>query len=451
MDGQEHRTTDEEDFYAEVSDVRAPADIASSPPTQALFARLTRRQRSVRVGVIVCAVLLALAVILGGFPGLRQRALGLVPGLETTPTAPLAPGDDLFYLLPNPPGVVVAVDGHLLASLPFPGDPHPLRLVRGAHIFSWRSRLFPFAPLRCRVSVPHAATDTCPIVVGQSQLPVGLVGVPGTVIGMQVSLRALPSGTNAAAQLPAAIQAALDTERSTAIVRPGERYFTVPPGQAGAPATATQPLRATRSVQLLTDAGYPEPCILTQPAIPCRFPGQDCGQLCTVTHPPTTVAGSGGAWVVAATVRASWDYQTLDGQVVARDVTEAFGVQLAVLRITWDTTGWHVTPIVGHIPGFDAADDAVCDPARYALAGTPSWSFMMTDPLPGATVQFVSDATPTDGCAAVLTHGAPAIFLERFGVLMTVNDAAINPTDNLPVADATEQHLARHLLAVLAP
>jgi hypothetical protein len=268
---------------------------------------------------------------------------------------------------------------------------------------------------------------------------------------MHMSLGALPSGANAAAQLPAAIQAALDTERSTAIVRPGERYFTVPPGQSGTPATATQPLRATRSVQFLPDAGYPEPCILTQPAIPCRFPGQDCGQLCTVAHPPASVAGPNGAWVVAATVRASWEYQTLDGQVVARDVVEAFGVQLAVLRITWDATSWHVTPIVGHIPGFDAADDVVCDPARFAVAQTPSWSFMMMDPPPGTTVRFVSGATPTDGCAAVLTQGQPAIFLERFGVLMTVNDAAINPTDNLPVADAAEQQLARRLLAVPAP
>ena len=65
--------------------------------------------------------------------------------------------------------------------------------------------------------------------------------------------------------------------------------------------------------------------------------------------------------------------------------------------------------------------------------------------------QFASDDTLADGCVAVLTHGQQAIFLQRFGVLLTVNDAARNPVDNLPVADAAEQRLAQHLLALLSP
>jgi hypothetical protein len=47
-------------------------------------------------------------------------------------------------------------------------------------------------------------------------------------------------------------------------------------------------------------------------------------------------------------------------------------------------------------------------------------------------------------------QGETALFLQRFGVLLTVNDIARNPSDNLPVADSTEQALARRLYAQLS-
>jgi hypothetical protein len=79
---------------------------------------------------------------------------------------------------------------------------------------------------------------------------------------------------------------------------------------------------------------------------------------------------------------------------------------------------------------------------------------MLTNPPPGSTAQFASDATPADGCIVVLDQqrgdGSPAVFLERFGVLLTVNDVAVNPYDNFPVADAGERQLAAQLEALLA-
>jgi hypothetical protein len=267
---------------------------------------------------------------------------------------------------------------------------------------------------------------------------------------MHVSLSAVAPAAGGVARLTKAIQDGLDTRRSTALVQPGEHYLSYPGGQPSV-VVATQPLRATLSYQLVSPAGYPEPCNLAQPAIRCRFPGQDCGQLCTVAQPPGGLAGADGAWIVAATVSAVWEYRTLDGRVVAPQAREEFGVQLAVMRMTYDSAGWHVMPILGHSPGLDATDDAACDPARYAIVRTPSWNFMLNNPPPGAMAQFASDDMPADGCVAVLTHGQQAIFLQRFGVLLTVNDAARNPVDNLPVADAAEQRLAQHLLALLSP
>ena len=140
---------------------------------------------------------------------------------------------------------------------------------------------------------------------------------------------------------------------------------------------------------------------------------------------------------------------TADGQPTALQVEETFGLQLAVLRITHDAGKWQVSAVVGHTPGLDAADDMICDPARYALSQTSSWSFMVTDPPPGTQVHFVSGPTPTDGCVIEIDYGGSALFLQRFGVLLAVNAAAQNPVDNLPMADATEQALAQQLMGKL--
>jgi hypothetical protein len=435
-------------FTAEVSDLRRRMDATSTErPAQFVApSRLPSRQRIVRLVVVVSAVALALLVVLGGNPALRTGMRDLIPGLAPTATpAAGTPSEDLFYLLPNPPGVDVLLDSRQLARPPAPGDSHPLRLARGRHTFAWRSHALSFPPLLCHVSVPRAVTDDCPFVAPEF-LPHELANLHGTVIDMHESLDTLDPQD--AQQLTDAIQAALDAIRSTATVQPGEPYMASATDRQ--PAIARRPLRAVRNYQfVVADPGYPEPCTLGQPAIPCRFPGQHCGQFCTVAQPPASVAGPAGSWVAAATVHASWDYFTADGRAVARQVPELFGVQLAVLRITHDAGGWHAAVILGHTPGLDAADDLACDPARYALAGTTSWSFMLTDPPPGAQVQLVSGAVPADGCAAVLNQGQPAIFLQRFGVLLTVNDAARNPADNLPVADSTERDLAQRLVAQL--
>jgi hypothetical protein len=460
MSRQEHPGAGE-DFQAEVSDVGPRTGGAPTAPAHSpLEPRLTPRRRLVRLAITLSAGLLTLAVVLGSIPSVRGGVTGLVAGLIPTPTPTLTPGSDLFYLLPNPPGVDVSLDGRALAHPPFPGDPHPLQLTPGRHLFAWRSHVFPIPPLRCTVSVPHVPGvsvprvpgDSCPF-VSQAFLQEVHVSLPGAIIALHGSLAALAPGD--ATSLAQAIQAALNASRSTALVQPGGRYFYYQPGQAGAPAVAQQPLRATLSYQFVTDSSYPEPCLGIQPAVPCRFPVQDCSQLCTVTQPPPSVAGSPAAWVVVAVVRGTWDYLTLEGHVVAQHLVDGFGHQLAVLRITWDGAAWQAAPNFGHTPGLDVADDAVCDPAREALSQTPDWGFQLTNPSVGAQVQFASDATPADGCVALLYQppvpSQPAVFLERFGVLLTVNDVARIPGDNLPVADAAEQRLAQQLMAELQP
>lgn len=455
-----------DDIQVEVSHLRASAGAPPPSPSRSPFApRYTRRQRLVRVIV----GLLALMIIVGGITGVGGRVLGLLtartPAATPTLTLPPVSGpgfspplpahcanpvtltSNAFYLLPNPPGVAVALDGRTLTSVPPPCDPHPLRLASGHHVFTWTSHVYPFTPLRCTLSMPSTASDTCPI--QPRDLPTTAGDLSGHVISLHAALDTLPAGD--VVQLIQAIQTALDANRFQATVQRGEHYlFYYQKGETGDTISATQPLRATLRYSFLPASGYFEPCILGLPAIPCRLPGQDCTQLCTVPQPPAAVITSPNDWIAAAEVHAAWTYTTLNGHVVARDVGESFGIQLAVLHITWDGVAWHVTPILGTTPGLPAADDLVCDPARYWVGANNTWSFMLADPPPGAQTWFISDATPTDGCLVVLSQHPPeapsGVFLERFGVLLAVNDVATNGgSAGLPVADAAERQLAQKL------
>jgi hypothetical protein len=454
VDGRERPDTSDE-FVAEVSDVRPRPDAASTPPTRSPLApRLTPRRWLIRLAGILSAGL-ALAVVLSSVSAVRDGAAGLASQLVPPPTPTLAPWSDLFYLLPNPPGVVVSLDGHALVRLPPPGDPHPLRLAPGHHVFAWRSRIFPFLPLQCSVSVPlmraplpqqPARPDACPLLWAW-QLPAPVRYAPGTVIALHATRATLPA--DASGQLATAVQGALDASRSTALVQPGERYRFGPFEPMAM--VVTQPLRAMLSYGALFQ--YSDLCVPDEsasPAFPCRFPGQDCDQLCTLAHPPSAVADGPGQWVAAALVSSTWDYTTLGGHLVAGNIGDLPDVQLILLRISWNNATWHVTPLLGHTAGLPAADDLVCDPARTWLEQNGRWAFMLADGHPG-TAQFVSDRTPIDGCLVVLDPhpgtDVPAVFLERFGVLLAVNAAANGPGANLPLADSAEQSLAHRLAA----
>jgi hypothetical protein len=77
------------------------------------------------------------------------------------------------------------------------------------------------------MSVPRAAADTCPT-VRRGLLPRDLANLPGTVIGMHISLRAVAPAAGGVARLTKAIQDGLDTHRSTALVQPGEHCLSYP-------------------------------------------------------------------------------------------------------------------------------------------------------------------------------------------------------------------------------
>lgn len=418
------------------------------PPTR------TRQQQRVRRIVSAGVVLLALAVALAGSPGIRQNTAEIVSRFLPAPAPTLLPGANRFYLVPSPPGVEVSLDGHTLAAPPLVGGRNPLLLARGKHTFSWRSSRLPFQPLTCTVSVPpESASDTCSIApVAQPAGNTATADVPapgssGYVITVHPSLRTLRQPQ--AQTLIAAVYTALATVRYSTTVQTGEHYFLDTPAPHAA--MAAEPLRAVFSFDpsAIGQDLFPEPCVVSAGALPCHFPGQDCSQICTL--PPSLAAGLGGKndWIAAIGAGATWTYTTTNGTVAARDVRDPLGVYLVVLDIAWDGTRWQVTPIVDQRAGLGNMSEAACDTALSLLV-TTTWGFVLTDPPPGVAVTLAPGASPADGCAIEVTNygDPPPVFLERFGVLLTVNDQANNAQDRLPMASPTEQQLARQWLSL---
>jgi hypothetical protein len=393
------------------------------------------------------------ALVLASSPDSRAGLRRFAASLGPQPTATLAAGEGVYYFYPNPPGTDVLVDGRVLAVPPPPGSVHPLVLARGRHELAWRSRLFPFAPVHCALTVPAAIRDTCEF-VSLAVLAQERLTVQGSVLVPRLTLDALmPDGL---AQLKTAVRQAIEGVTASGTLAPGDHYFYCPQGAQCHIATALGSMRADLGYQWITEQSYPEPCILGE-GIPCRFAGQDCTQLCTVAVTPAAIAGAGPdaarVWTAAVMVQAAWRFTTADGQMILNNVPEMFGAQLMVLRITWDGGGWHVAPVFGHIAGLDAVDDVVCDPLRVWLAQS-SWGFMLMDPPRGASVRFTSTADPSNGCLGVLEQAPgskPAYFLQHFGAPLVINDVAFNPQDGLARATANELAGAAPLYEQLTP
>jgi hypothetical protein len=418
---------------------------------------LTLRARARRLGVIVATVLTALMGLLASVPAVRVGIASRVRGPLPSPTASHLAGDQ-FYFQPTAPWVTVLVDGQLLTHVPQASDSEqPLRFAPGTHTLEWIAP--PFQPLRCQLTVPLASgtttppapatsntaatSDQCPLVAWESASGAG----SGEIIDMRDSLAALDPTQQRA--LRAALQVGLDAAATTVTLAPGE-YYGAPVSSAATeqePVQVETPVRATLSLSLTS--GWSEPCTLSV-TLPCRFPTQDCQLICTLSaaQAPPSVPPT---WVVAVPVTERWTYRAADGQVLlAAPGSPTLNYFLAVLTVGWDGTSWSATPSFGHTAGGDVGDSLACDVARehllsYHDATTGPLQFQLNLP----TIGYRADATPSDGCVvgAVPDAGSNALFLERFGVLLAVNDVAARIAPGLPRATPEEQTLASQLLA----
>src|SRR5690349_3977005 len=164
-----HDPEQDDDVQIEISSLQ-PSSATSEPSTETATARplfgptrscLAQRRR----GIIVAAVLMVtlVALILTIAPT-RAALFGVVVGPTPTSTAPVRAGEDNLYISLVPQWGAVTLDGKTLSRLPVEGTDQPIQLARGVHVIGWRFP--PIINVSCRLTVPTASGDTCPIGVG---------------------------------------------------------------------------------------------------------------------------------------------------------------------------------------------------------------------------------------------------------------------------------------------
>lgn len=410
------------------------------------------RQRRQRLVTFIALGCMALLIILGSTPTVRNLASSLIARVTAlpTPTPTFLSEETEFYVQGDPPWGHLAIDGHLLSSVPAPRAAPPLHLSPGHHMLQWRAA--PFTTQSCTLSVPpDYASDTC---VDNNVIELS-GGTSVSIISFEVSLDDLPAEQRSA--LVNAAQAALNGAQSRTIVRPGERYALPAscsgsqpmPGQlSGCFGVAHQPLLATLHFQLDTDAVANASCASPEPSQPCALSSQNCHLFCGDFSP--------SAWDVVAPVRDLFTFTLPNGHVVVQEVPDNVSEEsLVTLQITWDQAGWHVSPQLGGAQSFFGFP--TCEPLALNtnLLGDPQ---VTTPSLSLTSLQFsyAVGQSLADGCVAVATDqplsgstptpssppAQPAYLLYRFGIILAANSTAHRYWPYLPVADTYEQQLA---------
>ena len=458
MDDINYNTADEQDnSEVEIVDLDEPGSIFPSPLSRRFPFLSSRYRVSATIGT-AGIVVLAILIILANTPAARQLLFR-----TASPTA--IAGPSTYYIHANPPWGQLTIDGHPVQLLPNADIGTPLALASGQHTLVWHAT--PFLDQHCILTAPiETGIDTCNHPLYE---PPGASGSPDSIINFAVSLAMLSSAQRTA--LIQAAQQALDSKKSTEMVRPGEVY-TLASDRMGAPnsacklalsvalcyTTAQQPLRATLRFQLDTDTSRNGPCIAGE----CTVDGQDCRLFCDSPFLGGPVAATPApAWEPFAIVHALWQFAAPDGRIIVPEQADTFirGMEdehFVPLSITWDGRQWHVTTpdLNAHIPSNDPACDAAQGDAYNLINATQSLQS-------GFSYSAVPGVTSASGCLIVIssqpypgvtptptTSSSPVAYcLHRFGVLLAVNDAAHRLWPFLPVADAYERQVAQQLLA----
>jgi hypothetical protein len=375
-----------------------------------------------------------------------------------TPTLAPLPESNLFYLDTNVPNEQITLDGHPLRHIPLAGVDQPLKLAPGRHTLSWSA--YPFRTQSCTISAPYAFGDTCGLTTYYLSVPHS--NLYAHVLMLNESLTTLPGALQQS--LAATMQATINGIQDSVRIQPGDLYFTDPQGDT----TARQPLiamlRFNYAMQL--DNGTP-----------LSIDGVACLQLCIVpwrfpSTSPVPLPQTPGTWLTLALADMSWDYVTLSGQPVALsqplDAGQAAdGAHPVLVRTTWTGSAWQLTPLTGArqvpplliynegsapglVPPTVSPSDAVTLDDDPACVAAEDLYLNSEDNIDSSEVRFISGTNVASGCLVaypILTHAPIAYFLEHFGVLLAVNDAARIDLLGLPMANADGRALARQLLS----
>jgi hypothetical protein len=428
------------------------AETTDTGMTAIVERRLTPRQRRRRMAVIAGCILLLLAVV-GGAANVWGRAARSLRQLTISPTATvaIAPGADLLYVDVDVASTSVTVDGTPVLT-PVPEVAPPLRLSPGHHVIGWRADHF--TPQECSLTVPPAASDTCPASMEgtltlSGQPPVRVLLARESISTVQLDQRDL---------LLTAIAGAVNALGSTTTIQPGEPYLA-----DGTVSTATAPIMAQLAYKVTIDLNNIDvndrghgPCdpALNPPDAPCIPNPEICTGLCTVpwsVRPGSGAVRGGSDWYVLAVFYPNWTYfgPTLaSNQALSQD--SGVNQQLTLLHISFDAAAqtWEVTPYFDtagmplRIGNDIVGTNPTCVALRAALVGQSPAAAR-----PG-TIRYIPAPNPADGCVADVNGpvGSPtALFIYRFGIVLAANDQAhvLGPT--LPLAGDYARQLAQQI------
>lgn len=450
MNQNEHEES-QDDFELEISSLDGEAGetplAARVPQKPLLFLRGHRM-----LATFATASVIALAILLLLFSIAPIRQLLNPAGQQATFS---------YYLDASPPWGSLSVDGQNV-SVPS-GKSYPLfSLTRGQHTLVWRAD--PFPPQQCTLVVPvGSGIDTCkqPPVPPES-------GGTDSYISFPADVTLLSSQQRTA--LLQATQAVFDGQQSSEIVRAGDLYAQT--NKTGGPnlpsctllqtavlclADAHEPLKATLRLQLDATISSRTSCA----GGACSSEGQNCHLFCTpfaFAAPELPVSST--IWSASVYVQLFWQFSTLQGQVIADNQADTFirGQQndLSVpLNITWHGGKWGVS--TGSFGDYVYTSDPVCAAAMEDLynleSAVPATIAQDTqssmNPIQGTTfasgclIEFELQNDVVRTTTPNISPPLVADVMQRFGVLLAVNDVAHRHFPFLPVANAYEKQLAQ--------
>jgi hypothetical protein len=421
--------------------------VARLPQKPLLF---LRSHRKLATFATTSSVTLAILLLLFGIAPVR---LLLFPPAQRTTFA--------YHLDASPPWGSLSVDGQTVSVAS--DTSYPLfNLTRGQHTLLWRAE--PFPPRQCTLSVPvGSGIDTCehPPIPPESGGTDSYISFPTDITLLSAQQR------NALLQ---ATQVAFDRQQSSEMVRTGELYAqtgettgpnlppcTVLQSAALCLADAHQPLKATLRLQLDTTSLSRISCAEGT----CISDGLNCRLFCaSFVYDAPDAPVSPAIWQATVYVQLFWQFSTLQGQVIADNQADTFirGQQndtSVPLNITWDGRRWDVSTTRPGDAGYSI--DPVCAAAMNDLfnlesevpAATAQDTQTSMNPVQGTTLAsgcLVEFELQDDAFRTTTPNVSPPLvaeIMQRFGVLLAVNDIAHHLFPFLPVANAYEKQLAQ--------
>lgn len=403
---------------------------------------LRQRSRPLRRRLMVALVgLLLLVTISGVIVTVNPRVPAVIGEMlhgTPTPTATIALGGNLVYYENGAPWGTLKVDGR---SIPIDATPKSGALDRGKHTLIYRAD--PFPALRCTMSTPAAASDTCPLdSTFASRFGQPIYGARAVDLGSTIAR--LPVAQRDA--LIALVRSQVEYTSPVTAMRPGEHYAGANNGTITFE-TATQPLNATIQIRLQS-ANTPANSGPGFPSTP------DCVVICmpplntSMRSDPTDFPNLLEVW---AGVDIGYHYTTQDGSVV-RDFAPLKHYQ----QVLWQPgdfvavyIGWHGQWQITY-QGQDNtklpcnAGEADLFPGAGVYSYTVTGSRLASNPTDGCLLVVRQKGEPTSGAPHL---GPPILFLDRFGVLLAVGDAAHQLLPNVIVASQLETDEANAIAA----